>query len=67
MEKLIVLKDKKIKDAICKSFKLKKPSISLALNFKQNTENDVRIRIAAMKNGGKLMCEVKDWSYELLK
>jgi len=67
MERLIKIKDAKAKKEIMKAFGIKGSALSQALNFYRSDGNDVKIRIAAMKSGGKLLCEVKEWNYELLK
>ena len=67
MKKIIKLDNTKAKKEIIKAFGVKESAISQALTFRRSGENDVKIRIAAMKNGGKLLCEVTEWNYELLK
>ena len=67
MERLILLKGRESKERIKKAFGASDMTLSHALTFGRNGEKSQKIRVAAMKNGGKLLCEVTDWNYELLK
>ena len=67
MKRLIILNNKTAKKSIAKGFGYCDSAISHALNFNRNSENDMKIRIFAMKSGGILLQEVKDWDYKLLK
>jgi len=67
MERLILLKNKESKEKIKKAFGASDMTISHALTFGRTNENYQKIRVAAMKNGGKFLREVEDWSNNDLK
>lgn len=48
-------------------FKTPVTGVSQALTFCRNGDKHQRIRLAAMRNGGKLLVECKDWTVEMLK
>lgn len=60
MDRLILLKDKKAKKQIKTAFGASDMVMSYALTFTRNSEKDIKIRIAAMKGGGKLLYEVTE-------
>lgn len=52
---------------LCKIFGTTSPAISQSLTFARNGEIHRRIRLAAMRNGGKLLVECDHWDMEMLK
>lgn len=67
MEKLILLKNPEVREKLSSTFKCTQANISQSLTFSRNGEKNVRIRVAAMRNGGVLMLEVPEWNVSLLK
>jgi len=67
MKKVIIIGDKKAKETIMRAFGCVDTAVSHAINFRRNTPKDVKMRIAAMNYGAKLMVEKTDWTAEDLK
>jgi hypothetical protein len=55
------------RERLCKIFGVKGPVISQSLTFYRNGPIHQRIRLAAMRNGGKLLMEQHLWDVEMLK
>ena len=64
--KVIVL-PKAESEKLCKVFGVKISVIRHSLAFIRDGERNQRIRLAAMRNGGKLLIECSDWNVEMLK
>lgn len=54
MKRVIKLNDKKIRQKIADTFKVELSTVSMALNFRRNSNQSVAIRAMAMENGGVL-------------
>ena len=66
MEKYIEI-NKEQREKLTKIFGVCPVVISYAINFSRNSEKDLKIRYAAMQNGGKLLVEKNDWTINDLK
>jgi len=62
MDKIIILKDSRVRRNIEKAFGVTPGNLTQSLHFKRNGEKNRKMRFTAMQNGGVLLREVKDWN-----
>jgi predicted transcriptional regulator len=62
MKRVILLEDQKQREKIARIFTVTQANVSQSLRFTRNGEQNKRIRLAAMRNGGVLLHEVDNWS-----
>lgn len=55
------------RERLCKIFRTNKATISQSLTFARNGDTHLRIRLAAMRNGGRLLVECDKWNVDMLK
>lgn len=52
MKKLIELRDKEVREKICRAFGVTNANLSQALRFKRNSKAAIAMRKMALENGG---------------